>query len=122
MTEQRHREIVIVFERQQTIRKRARTELRHCEDCGTVTDTLCHATAAELFELSPNDLYLFIRQNHCHYDITYLGKTYICVNSLLERMHQQNAARLGLPSGEFEDTLIDHSHSSENLQNKLRIS
>jgi hypothetical protein len=100
MTEPQHREIVIEFERVQMIRKRARTELRHCERCGAMSDSVSHVDAAELFEISPSCLFQYVKQHDCHYHVSYIGKTYLCVASLLEHMHERNNIRLSLAKGE----------------------
>ena len=91
---------MIEFEKVQLIRKRARTMLRHCDGCGAVSDVVSHTEAAELFETSPGNLIQFIKQNDCHYHVSYDGKTYLCVVSLLERMNQQNKIRLLTAKGE----------------------
>ena len=100
MTAQRQREIVIEFERVQMIRKRTSTVLMHCEGCGTVADAVSHVEAAQLFETAPENLFQFIKQNDCHYQVSYNGKTYLCVVSLLERMNQQNNIGPYLAKGE----------------------
>jgi hypothetical protein len=99
MTRGNQREIVIEFEKIQLIRKRARTEVRHCSGCKAASDTVSHTEAAELFETEPAKLFEFIRQNDCHHDTGHNGKTYLCVPSLIERLQQQNNIRL-LAKGE----------------------
>ncbi|CAN5360196.1 hypothetical protein BH10ACI3_BH10ACI3_24660 [soil metagenome] len=100
MTAPKQREIVIEFERVQLIRKRAKTEIRNCDGCGAESDTVSHVEAADLFEMTPGDLFHFIQQNDCHYHVSYNGKTYLCVTSLLERMNQKNSTRLLTAKGE----------------------
>ncbi len=87
MTTQRQREIVIEFEKVQLIRKRAKTELRHCGGCNAVSDSVSHVEAAELFETPPDTLFEFIRHNNCHYEVGHNGKISLCVTSLLAVMH-----------------------------------
>ena len=65
----------------------------HCEGCGTESDAVSHAEAAELFEIAPGNLFQFIRQNGCHYQVSYDGKTYLCVVSMIERLNQKNNIR-----------------------------
>ena len=93
MTAQRQREIVIEFEKVQTIRKRARTTLANCVGCGEVSDVVPLAEASELFETTHNDLFQFIKQNDCHYHVGEGNRVYLCVTSLIEKMQQQNAVR-----------------------------
>jgi len=93
MTTKRQREIVIEFERIQMIRKRAKTILKYCEGCRAESDLVSHVEAAELFEITPGELIRFIEQNKCHYQVSYNGKTYLCVISLLEHLHRQNNFR-----------------------------
>lgn len=81
MTPKTHREIVIEYERIQLIRKKARTELMHCEACGRDADFVAPETAAKLFEIHIDDLLAFISGNNCHHRAA--GKTLVCVNSLL---------------------------------------
>jgi hypothetical protein len=100
MTTPRQREIVIEIERVQMIRKRAKTQLQHCSGCGTEADVVSHVEAAALFETAPGNLFQFIKQNDCHYHVSYDGKTYLCVVSLLERMTRQKDIRLALAKAE----------------------
>ena len=99
MTAQIQREIVIEFEKIQLIRKRARTMLMHCDGCGTASDAVSQTEAAELFEITPGNLFQFIKQNDCHYQVSYSGQTWLCVVSLLDRMNQKNKTRLSLAKG-----------------------
>lgn len=81
MTTQRQREIVIEYERIQLIRKKAKTELTHCERCGGESDFVAIDAAAELFEIHIDDLFAFIIGNDCHHHAA--AKTLVCINSLL---------------------------------------
>jgi hypothetical protein len=96
----RQREIVIEFEKVQTIRKRAKTTLTACPGCGAESDTVLLGDAAELFETSRDELFRFIEQNDCHYHVSIDEKIYLCVRSLLESMQQQAAERNLLNEGE----------------------
>ena len=91
---------MIEFEKVQLIRKRAKTTLTHCDGCGAEADVVSHVEAAALFETTPADLFQFIEQNGCHYNVSYNGKTYLCVVSLLEHLHQQNNIRQLMAKGE----------------------
>jgi hypothetical protein len=94
------REIVIEFEKVRTIRKRAATTLSNCVRCSAETDSVSIETAAELFEITGEDLFRFVRQNNCHFHVSSDGKTYLCVPSLLERMTRQIRMRLTEATGE----------------------
>jgi len=84
----RQREVVIEFEKVQTIRKRVKTTLTSCPGCRAESDTVLLGDAAELFETSRDDLIRFIEQNGCHYHVSIDDKIYLCVQSLLEKMQQ----------------------------------
>lgn len=98
----RQREIVIEFEKVQTIRKRARTTLTSCSRCRSVSDTLSLTDAAELFETSRDDLLQFIEQNDCHYHVSIDDRIYLCVASLLETMRRSTEERKLLNKGEMK--------------------
>lgn len=99
MTVQKQREIVIEFEKVQTIRKRARTHLADCRGCGIATDAISLIDAADLFEIARDQLFQFISRNGCHYHIRNNEDIYLCVPSLLSRMTEQRTLRL-LPTEE----------------------
>ena len=100
MTAQRQREIVIEFEKVQTIRKRAKTKLAFCGQCRGEADVVTLIEAADLFETSHDSLFQFIRQNDCHYHVGDDDRIYLCVPSLLESMHQKNEIRRLMAKGE----------------------
>lgn len=93
MTTQRQREIVIEIEKARTTRKRARTTLADCGGCGTTADFVELREAGGLFEVEPDVLFKFIRQNSCHYHESEVHTTYLCVPSLLEHMQKTNEIR-----------------------------
>ena len=93
MTAKRQREIVIEYERIQLIRKRAKTEIAHCRECGGGADVVSLIEAGELFETGHVDLFQFIKQNDCHYHVGDGNKIYLCVTSLLECMQHKNDIR-----------------------------
>lgn len=98
MTAKKQREIVIEFEKVQTIRKRAKTDLVACPGCLTESDAVSLNEAAELFETNRDELLRFIEQNNCHYHVNFEDKVYLCVPSLLDKMQQLTAVRR-LPAG-----------------------
>lgn len=86
MTIKKQREIVVEYERIQLIRKKARTELRYCTDCGQHADFVIAERASQLFEISTDDLYQFVRQNNCHSNAN--GE--ICLTSLLATFNRRS--------------------------------
>lgn len=100
MTTARQREIVIEFEKVQTIRKRAKTRLISCLGCDAEADTVSLADAAELFETDRDALFQFIRQHDCHYQVEVDDRIYLCVPSLLDKMQQQKTVRRLTARGE----------------------
>ncbi len=85
MTTKRQREIVIKFEQVKMIRKRARTELHHCDNCGRLVDFVSTQTAAQLFEISKESLADFVTSKGIHIRSAVDGGS-VCVTSLLETM------------------------------------
>lgn len=86
MTAERQREIVVEFERIQLIRKRAKTKLSFCDDCGCKRDQVGIASAAELFEIAADELETFVKANHVHLN----ADSQICLTSLLGAMNDRN--------------------------------
>lgn len=93
MKTQLRREVVIEIEKIQVIRKRAKTHLLICSDCGESADFLALEKAAELFEIDKVDLVGFIEHNDCHYQTANTETVYLCVTSLLDRMKQLEGRR-----------------------------
>lgn len=93
MAAAKQREIVIEFEKVQTIRKRAKTSLAECENCGATRDVVSLADAAKLFETPSDSLLNFIRENDCHYHENENSNVFLCVASLIERMQQIHSIR-----------------------------
>ena len=89
MTPQKQREIVIEFEKVQTIRKRAATMVAHCSGCGGEADFVALRAAAELFDTPDSDLASFIAANAVHTGIN----VDICIPSLLAVIHERTNGR-----------------------------
>ena len=78
------REIVIEIERIQLIRKRAKTHLRFCMECGKQSDFVAVAEAASLFGTTEANVFGFIRANGCHHqNHANSSEAEICLVSLL---------------------------------------
>ena len=92
MTTKRRREIVIEFEQVKMIRKRAKTELHHCDSCGRLVDFVSLNTAATLFEIGIEKLSEFISGKGIH-TLAAVDDGSVCVTSLLETMQTLNQLR-----------------------------
>jgi hypothetical protein len=86
MNPARQREIVIEIERVRLIRKRAKTHLRFCMQCGKQSDFISIDEAAALFETDKGSLFNFIRVNSCHFQINNANDAHICLVAFLEAM------------------------------------
>lgn len=104
------REIVIEVERIQLVRKRARTNLHHCDKCKAVSDFVGLSDAARLFEIERDRLFAFIKENGCHYmgDVSYQQQ--ICLTSLLDRMRAIGGGRKLIQTSKSE-----HGVSNEEI-------
>lgn len=98
MTTQKQREIVIEFEKVSLIRKRAKTELHHCESCGRLVDFVPLQTAATLFEISREKLSEFVSGKGIHIRAA-VDDGSVCVTSLLETMQTLRQLRTNGQSG-----------------------
>jgi hypothetical protein len=94
---QKKREIVIEFERVQTVRKKARTHIIFCRKCGREVDFIALCEAAALF-MTPADAVLqFIRVSNSHFETVAGGEIYICLVSFLTAMKAKtNLSRIKL--------------------------
>ena len=90
---------MIEFEKVQMIRKRAKTALVFCGECGSEADFVGLSTAAQLFDTPNGDLAIFIDANAVHTD----EEIGICITSLLAVMHsRQNGATRLIGTGQNE--------------------
>lgn len=76
---------MIEFEKVSLIRKRAKTELHHCDYCGRLVDFVSLQTAATLFEISKEKLSEFVSGQGIHLRAA-VDDGSVCVTSLLETM------------------------------------
>jgi hypothetical protein len=83
------REVVVEVERIKRIRRRMRTSLRFCSDCSRSTDFIPLAKAGGLFGATPEELFEFIRSNHCHFLVDNEGEIHICLPDLLAAMSRK---------------------------------
>ena len=84
MITSRHREIVVEIERVQLIRKRTKTKLLFCPDCGKETDFISVSEAAALFMIDTDRISHFIAVNECHVQTKPSGCVCICLTAFLE--------------------------------------
>ena len=85
MTPKRKREIVVEYEQIRLIRKRANTELAHCDKCGGEADFVRLTDAAELFETNADDIFKFANGSG-HFRTANGGDITLCLPSLLSNM------------------------------------
>lgn len=85
------REVIVEIERVRVIRKRARTKLLYCLECGSEADFVSLSESSKLFEVSETVLKGFLDANDCHCQRNTCGQIYICVGSLLTSMQTINS-------------------------------
>lgn len=94
---QKKREIVIEFERVQLVRKKARTHIIFCRNCGREVDFIAIREAAALFMTPAETLLKFIRVSNSHFETAADGEIYICLVSFLTAMKSKtNLSRIKL--------------------------
>ena len=94
---QKKREIVIEFERVQIVRKKARTHVIFCRNCGREVDFISIREAVALFTTQGDNLMQFVRVNNCHFETVAAGEIYICLVSFLGAMKAKtNLSRVKL--------------------------
>lgn len=86
MTANRHREIVVEFEKVQLIRKRAATDIHRCDECNADTDFVVKTVAAQIFGIMEEELTDFLKNHAVHTQEFRQNMPMICVMSLLEMM------------------------------------
>ncbi len=85
MTKNGQREIVVEFETVRTIRRRTRSTIVICPECGSESDLVSISAAAELFAIGVDELNSFADANGVHRPMN----EQICVKSLLSVMNSQ---------------------------------
>ncbi len=83
---QQKREIVIEFERVQLVRKKARTHIIFCRQCGREVDFISLREAVALFATQADSLLQFVRASGSHFESGADGEIYICLLSFLAAM------------------------------------
>ena len=85
------RQLIIEFERVQRVRKEARTHLRYCEKCARNSEFISVAQAAELFELSEEELLVLHRdgEKRLHFQDGSPGRPDMCVEGILAAMRKR---------------------------------
>ena len=88
----KHRELVVEVEHVETIRRRARTGLGFCAECGKQVELLSLEDAARLFDAHAADLMNFIKVNRCHFHRSPDRDVYICLAGFLAalRLHTRS--------------------------------
>ncbi len=94
---QKQRELIIEFERVQLVRKKAKTHLIFCRDCGREVDFISLREASSLFTTQAEKLLQFVKINHTHFESGAGGEIFICLISFLACMKQKtNLSRIKL--------------------------
>ena len=83
---QKQRELIIEFERVQLVRKKAKTHLIFCRDCGREVDFISLHEASGLFGTQAEKLLQFIKLNRSHFETGAEGELYVCLISFLTCM------------------------------------
>ena len=92
---QKAREIIIEFERVQLVRKKAKTHLIFCRNCGREVDFVSLREASSLFGTTAENLLQFIKINYSHFETGADGEIYLCLVSFLACMKQKtNVSRI----------------------------
>ena len=91
MTVKTTREIVVEIERVRRVRKRCRTHVSFCAECGREVDFISLGDAAELFEVDSGLLDSCILQRLCHNIPSSDKETLLCLPSLLNGIKKKTA-------------------------------
>src|SRR6478672_10404933 len=83
---QKQRELIIEFERVQLVRKKAKTHLIFCRNCGREVDFVSLREASALFGTQAENLLQFIKINNSHFEAGADGEIYVCLISFLTAM------------------------------------
>jgi len=83
---QKQRELIIEFERVQLVRKKARTHLIFCRNCGHEVDFISLREASSLFSTPAESILQFVQINHSHFENGANGEICICLVSFLSAM------------------------------------
>lgn len=86
MASWRQREVVLEIEQVKVIRRRAKTSLRSCRECGGTRDFITLPEAAELFSTTPAALFEFSQSSVCHYRFENGCELFLCLTDLLAAM------------------------------------
>ena len=94
---QKQRELIIEFERVQLVRKKAKTHLIFCRNCGREVDFVSLREAVSLFATPAENLLKFIKINQSHFETGANGEIHICLISFLACMKKNtNLTRIKL--------------------------
>jgi|SRR5688500_15666347 len=85
----REREVVLEIEHIRLVRKRATTRVLFCGACDKAADFCKLIAIAELFGITPSELFSFANSNKCHFLVEPDGEIYICLAHLLMVMNRK---------------------------------
>ncbi len=94
----RSREIVVEYEKVQTVQKRALTQVVRCERCGADADFVAVSEAVDLFNTPLDTLTAFIASHRCHVLTDAAGTIFVCIASLVGPLQAASGRRLALPA------------------------
>ena len=83
------REVVLEIEHIRVIRKRAKTSLSFCRECGKTTDFIPVASAADLFSTTTSELFEFTQSYGCHFRVENDENILLCLTDLLTAMSKK---------------------------------
>lgn len=84
--------LILEVERIQLIRRKCKTFMEFCGQCGQEINFVSLTEAASLFGVQPDNLFKFIHITSCHFTENSNGEILLCINSLLAtvRARQNN--------------------------------
>ena len=83
------REVVLEIEHIKVTRKRAQTSLGFCRECGRTEDFISVASGAELFSITPSELFEFTQSYGCHFRVENDQYIFLCLTDLLTAMSKK---------------------------------
>ena len=93
------REVVVEYERREIVRRKARTIYAYCSGCGTLSDLIGIAAAAELFQITVEQLLAFAADKKCHIAAAADGAGTICLNDLTSQLKAERSNRFTKRAG-----------------------
>jgi hypothetical protein len=83
------REVVLEIEHTTVVRKRAKTKVELCRQCGSIMDFITVARAAELFSITTAEMFEFSQSQAIHFWIDEGENIHLCLTDLLSAMSKR---------------------------------